>query len=120
MTKILNVQKMIVCSDPRQYSTLRAEPNWQVLGKRLGKAMGPVGAAVKKMDCSAIENFIRMGTFQATGVTLGAEDIKVLRDFKLPDGVSPEEMDAQGDGDLIILLDLKEDESTHGTKQRRK
>lgn len=36
-----------VCSDPQQYATLRAEPDFQSLGKKLGKAVGAVGKAIK-------------------------------------------------------------------------
>lgn len=108
----LNVRELRVCSDPMQYCTLRAEPNWQVLGKRLGKAMGPVGGAIKKLDTDAVQSLVRDGRAPlASGQEILLEDVKILRDFKLPEGVSPDDMDALSDGDLIVMLDLKEDES---------
>ena len=35
----LNVRVLETCSDQLKYATLRAEPDWQALGKRLGKAL---------------------------------------------------------------------------------
>ena len=116
----LNVRSLRVCSDPMRYCTLRAEPNWQVLGKRLGKAMGAAGAAIKKLDTAAVQALVGGGGMTlASGQEISADDVKVLRDFRLPDGVSPEEMDAQSDGDLIVMLDLKEDESLLATGAAR-
>ena len=35
------------CSDPLKYCTLRPEPDWTVLGKKLGKALNTVSKAIK-------------------------------------------------------------------------
>ena len=32
---------------------------------------------------------------------------QVLRDFRVPDGMAPEDMDATGDGELLVVLDLR-------------
>jgi hypothetical protein len=45
VTGELNVRTLTVCDDPLRYASLRAEPDWQVLGKRLGKAMAAVGGS---------------------------------------------------------------------------
>lgn len=39
----LNVLALDTCSDPLAYAELSAVPDWQGLGKRLGKDMGKVG-----------------------------------------------------------------------------
>ena len=39
MCSELNVRVLETCSDQLKYATLRAEPDWQALGKRLGKAL---------------------------------------------------------------------------------
>jgi hypothetical protein len=39
----LNVRELETCNDILQYATIKAEPNWANLGKRLGKDMGKVG-----------------------------------------------------------------------------
>ena len=38
-------------------------------------------------------------------------DIKVVRKFKCPDGMTEKEVDAAGDGDVLVILDLRPDES---------
>ena len=38
------------CSDPLKYCTLRPEPDWTVLGKKLGKALNTVSKAIKVRD----------------------------------------------------------------------
>ena len=40
---------MITINNPLKYGELRAEPDWQVLGKQLGKDMGLVGGQIKKL-----------------------------------------------------------------------
>lgn len=37
--------------------------------------------------------------------------LQVLRDFKAPDGTSPDDMDANGDGGVLAILDLLSDDS---------
>ncbi len=56
VTEELNVRQLHVCADPLQYATLRAEPDWQGLGKRLGKAMGQVGSAGGQQWCLGCMN----------------------------------------------------------------
>ena len=53
----LNVRQLNGCADPMQYATIKAEPNYGVLGKRLGKAMGPVSKAIKDMSQDDILKF---------------------------------------------------------------
>ena len=35
----------------------------------------------------------------------------MVREFRLPEGVSQEDMDSNGDGDLLVALDLRTDDS---------
>ena len=37
--------------------------------------------------------------------------VQVLREFKLPEGASSDDMDANGDGEVLAVLDLGTDES---------
>ena len=37
--------------------------------------------------------------------------MQVLRDFKLPEGASKDEVDANGDGEVLAVLDLGTDDS---------
>ncbi|KAJ6914703.1 hypothetical protein NC651_016854 [Populus alba x Populus x berolinensis] len=36
---------------------------------------------------------------------------QVVREFKCPDGLTDREVDAAGDGDVLVILDLRLDES---------
>ncbi|KAJ0016816.1 hypothetical protein Pint_11177 [Pistacia integerrima] len=45
----LNVRSLVPCNHTLKYASLRAEPDFSVLGKRLGKSMGVVAKEVKAM-----------------------------------------------------------------------
>ncbi|KAG1672606.1 hypothetical protein FOA52_002086 [Chlamydomonas sp. UWO 241] len=105
----LNVRTLETCSDPLRYATLRAEPDWNTLGKKLGKAMAPVAKAIKEMSASDIAAYEASGSITVAGATLGEGDIKVMRDFRVPDGVNPDDIDANGDGEVLAVLNLEVD-----------
>ncbi|MQL99874.1 hypothetical protein Taro_032601 [Colocasia esculenta] len=111
VTEELNIRSVIPCSDPLRYAALRAEPNFSVLGKRLGKAMGTVAKEIKAMTQADILAFESSGEVTLSGHCLKISDIKVLREFKRPDDVKEDEIDAAGDGDVLVVLDLRPDNS---------
>ena len=73
----VNVRSLKTCSDPLQYCTLRAEPDYPSLGKRLGKAMAKIGKAVKGMTTQQILDFEAQGKITLEGETLGSGEIRV-------------------------------------------
>ncbi|KAJ0016820.1 hypothetical protein Pint_11170 [Pistacia integerrima] len=98
----LNVRSLVPCNDTLKYDSLRAEPDFSVLGKRLGKSMGVVAKEVKAMTQGDILAFEKAG-----------EEIllhTVVREFKRPDGMTEKDIDAAGDGDVLVILDLRPDE----------
>lgn len=107
----LNVRSVVPCNDPLMYASLRAEPDFSVLGKRLGKSMRVVAEAVKAMSQEDILSFEKAGEITIATHCLKLTDIKIVRGFKLPDGVTEEQMDAAGDGDVLVILDLRPDGS---------
>ncbi|EMS62671.1 Isoleucyl-tRNA synthetase, cytoplasmic [Triticum urartu] len=113
----MNVKTVTPCNDPMKYASLRAEPNFRtfcflsVLGKRLGKDMGKVSNEVKKMTQEQILAFEQSGEISFLGHCLTLDDIKVVRQFKRPVDVSEKEIDAAGDGDVLVILDLRADQS---------
>lgn len=107
----MNVKTVTPCNDPMMYASLRAEPNFSVLGKRLGKDMGKVSNEVKKMSQEQILAFEQSGEISFHGHCLKLDDIKVVRQFKRPADVSEKEIDAAGDGDVLVILDLRADQS---------
>jgi isoleucyl-tRNA synthetase len=82
-----------------------------VLGKRLGKDMGKISNEVKKMTQDQILTFEESGEIFFGSHLLTLEDIKVFREFKRPANVSEKEIDAAGDGDVLVILDLQVDQS---------
>lgn len=108
----LNVRQLVVCADPMQYATVKAEPNFAVLGKRLGKAMGQVGKAVKNMTRDEIVLFQKTGSFSVDGHVLGAEDIAIKHEFRVPEGYAKEDVDAaSGVEDVMVVMELGVDQS---------
>ncbi|WOK99491.1 isoleucine--tRNA ligase, cytoplasmic [Canna indica] len=105
----LNIKSVVPY--PLKYASLRAEPDFSAFGKRLGKAMGAVAKEVKAMSQADILSFEQSGEITFSGHCLKRSDIKVLRDFKRPAGATEKEMDAAGDGDVLVVLDLRADES---------
>ncbi|PSS35874.1 Isoleucine--tRNA ligase [Actinidia chinensis var. chinensis] len=107
----LNVKSIVPCNDLLKYASLRAEPDFSVLGKRLGKSMGIVAKDVKAMSQEDILAFEKAGEVTFASHCLKLTDIKIIRGFKLPDNMTEEEIDAAGDGDVLVILDLHPDES---------
>ncbi|KAJ0018057.1 hypothetical protein Pint_11195 [Pistacia integerrima] len=95
----LNVRSLVPCNDTLKYASLRAEPDFSVLGKRLGKSMGVVAKEVKAMTQGDILAFEKAGEVTIATHCLKLTDIKVVREFKRPDG------------DVLVILDLCPDES---------
>ncbi|KAF6150031.1 hypothetical protein GIB67_002813 [Kingdonia uniflora] len=107
----LNIRSLVSCSDPLKYASLRAEPDFSVLGKRLGRAMGVVAKEVKAMSQEQILAFEKDGEVTVAGHCLKLTDIKVVHEFKRSSNVEEKDEDAAGDGDVLVILDLREDES---------
>ncbi|MED6179565.1 hypothetical protein PIB30_001857 [Stylosanthes scabra] len=107
----LNIRSLVPCNDTLKYASLRAEPDFSILGKRLGKSMGIVAKEVKAMSQESILSFENAGEVVIANHCLKLTDIKILREFKRPDGMTEEEIDAAGDGDVLVILDLRPDES---------
>jgi hypothetical protein len=74
---------------PAQAPLLRSAASPQVLGKRLGKQMGAVAAATRALTGEDILTYEATGKLTVGGVELGPGDLKILRDFKPPEGTSP-------------------------------
>ncbi|KAL6553648.1 hypothetical protein OROGR_007490 [Orobanche gracilis] len=107
----LNIRSLVTCNDTLKYASLRAEPNFSLLGKRLGKSMGIVAKEIKAMTQESILAFESAREVIIANHCLELSDIKVLRDFKRPSGMTEKEFDAAGDGDVLVILDLRPDES---------
>ncbi|KAL4194516.1 hypothetical protein AMTRI_Chr05g59720 [Amborella trichopoda] len=105
------LKSIVPCNDPLKYASLRAEPEFSVLGKRLGKAMGSVAKEIKAMSQADILSLEKSGEVTISGHLLQLSDIKVVRQFKRPANVPEKDIDAVGDGDVLVVLDLRPDDS---------
>ncbi|KAL4432409.1 hypothetical protein ABPG77_001708 [Micractinium sp. CCAP 211/92] len=106
----VNVRVLTPCADPLKYCSVRAEPEWGVLGKRLGKQMAAVAKAVKSLSMEDILSYEGGASVLVEGCELGPGDLKILRDFRPPEGSKPEEVDAAGDGEVLVVMDLRPDD----------
>ena len=98
----LNVRLFTATSDEGAFGMhLRADPNLPVLGKRLGKDMKQVTSEVRNMTAEAIRKFQADGFAQFGAHKLSSEDIIVKKEFKN----QSETMEANSDGDLVVILD---------------
>lgn len=104
-----NVLRVVTSSDTAKYTTVRAEPDWGALGKALGKAMGPVGKALKALSPEDLARMEEQGSLEVAGHTIDAAHVKIRRDFKAPEGAA--NLDASGDGDVLVVMDLTQDDS---------
>ncbi|KAG2239750.1 hypothetical protein Bca52824_091447 [Brassica carinata] len=100
----LNVRSLVPCTDALKYASLKAEPDFSVLGKRLGKSMGLVAKEVREMSQQDILRFEEAGKVTIAGHTLELTDIKIVRVFKRPEGLKDKEIDANGDGTGLPCL----------------
>ncbi|GMP62120.1 hypothetical protein CsSME_00024338 [Camellia sinensis var. sinensis] len=79
MLEELNVKSIVPCNDPLKHASLRAAPEFSVLGKRLGKSMPVVAKEVKAMPQEDILAFEKSGEITVAAHSLKLTDIKVHR-----------------------------------------
>lgn len=73
----VNVQNLETCDLRLRYCTLRAEPDYPSLGKRLGKGMAKVGKAIKGMTTQQILDFEAQGRIELEGESVESGEIRV-------------------------------------------
>ena len=107
----VNVRTLTPCNDLLKFATLRAEPDWSTLGKRLGRAMAAVGKAIKALTQEEISRYDNGEALVIEGHTIAPGEMSILHDFKAPEGSDAAELDAAGDGELLVVVDLSADEA---------
>lgn len=106
-----NVRLMTPCSDPLKYATLRCVPDFSILGKRLGKAFQAVNKGISNLTQEDILKYDSGESLVIEGKEISQGEMKVLHDFKAPEGAARENLDAAGDGELLVITDLSADEA---------
>ena len=110
MIEELNIQQLDVSQDPMKFATIKAEPNFAVLGKRLGKAMGKIAKAVKQMPQDDLRSFQETGACVIDGYPLSRDDITIKFEFFTSVGVDTKNIDAAGEDDVMVIIDLATDQ----------
>lgn len=114
-----NVRSLELTSDASRWCSAAAVPDWAVLGKRLGKGVSAVRAALANADSellAKIEGGVE--SVQVAGFELGPGEVKVVRKFApsaeaLSASMQPgAAVDGAGDAGsaLFVALDLSLDE----------
>ena len=99
----LNVKQLDLRADDGSLVTLSAKANFKTLGRRLGKRMKSVAAAVAALDEAAIRRYVSEGAITVEGERLGEGDILVTRTPQ-PGQV------AESDGELTVALHTEIDD----------
>ncbi|TPV95109.1 MAG: isoleucine--tRNA ligase [Myxococcales bacterium FL481] len=76
----LNVKRVEILADDSTMVQFSAKANFKVLGKRLGKRMKTVAAAVTKLDAAALQPLLAGGSIDLEGETLHADDVVLHRE----------------------------------------
>lgn len=111
VTGELNILTLTPCSDRLQYSTLRAVPDFKLLGKKLGKKMAAVGNAIKNLTQEEILKYEAGESLIIEDIELVPGEIKIVSDFKIPEGANKDKVDAYGNGEILVVIDLDLDDS---------
>ncbi|KAJ3369980.1 isoleucine--tRNA ligase [Allomyces arbusculus] len=103
----LNVRTLTLTSDEdKHHVAYKAEADFKVLGIKLRKDMPKVKNGLAKVSSAAVKEFARTGTLVVEGITLGADDLKVIRYYA---GTSPD-WEAANDKNVLVLMDVGKDE----------
>jgi len=107
----LNVKVVTTSNDKEKYGlTLKADLDFQRLGKRLNKDFKKVQEAIKVVSEEALKEFQQTGKLLVAGHELSAEDVRVNYAFSDNKSVG-QKYEAHSDGEVVILLDTTPDQS---------
>lgn len=114
-----NTLSLVVCSDTLKYAELKAIPDWSILGKKLGKKMGLVAKGIGALSQQELINIRDGASVEIEGETISPSDVRIQTAFVRPEGFTESELDAAGDGEVLVLADLRLDEAMLDSKTAR-
>ncbi len=76
----LNIKSVRRVADAAELVTLKAKPNFKVLGRRLGKRMKVVAQAIQALDSATVMAIRDGGSIELEGETIDAEGILVVQE----------------------------------------
>lgn len=105
----LNVRALTLTTDKSRFGiTLRAEPDFKVLGLRLKQDLKAVTTAIKSLTDAEINDTVKRGYVDILGKRIELSEIKLI--FKADD-VTSHKYEVLSDNDVLVLLDLTPDSS---------
>lgn len=105
----INSWEVTLSSDWQQYCSVKANPNWKDLGKRLGKDMKSVAKVINEMTADQLIQFMNDGSMTVCGHVLTTEDVVVKRQFSGDN--KKYEACVSEDGTLIVAIDTTFDDT---------
>ena len=115
VTDELNVKELRLVADPGELLDYALKPNLKLLGPRLGKQVGAVGAALRDVDAAEFVAALRTGG-SAPLVLADGEQVRLAEDEVLVETVAPEGCRVEGDAAFTVALRTTVD---HGPARRR-
>ncbi|KAJ2805982.1 isoleucine--tRNA ligase [Coemansia guatemalensis] len=109
ITEELNLRSLVLTSDEAAYGIkYRAEADFKRLGAKLRKDMPRVKKALPDVPSADIKAAQTSGTLLVDGITLGAEDINIVRFFDALSLANPgKKYEEVTDKDVLVLLDIE-------------
>lgn len=109
----MNIWELKTDADVGRYCVRRLEPNMAVLGKKLGRDLAKVKAAMVNLSSADVARFETEGQITVEGFVLTKDDAKSSAEYKLPGDLASPRYDLQGctleDGsDLVVVCDLQQ------------
>ena len=103
VTDELNVKELRLVADPGELLDYALKPNLKLLGPRLGKQVGAVGAALREVDAPEFVAALRTGG-SAPLVLADGEQVRLDEDEVLVETVAPEGCRVEADGAFTVAL----------------
>ncbi len=103
VTDELNVKQLRLVADPDELLDYSLKPNLKVLGPRLGRQVGAVGAALKAVEAGEFVAALRANGSASLALADG-EQVSLAADDVLIETVAPEGSRVESDGTLTVAL----------------
>ncbi|EDV24777.1 uncharacterized protein TRIADDRAFT_25814 [Trichoplax adhaerens] len=108
----LNVRDLVLSSEKEKYGIrLRAEPDNQLLGKRLKGSFKTVSAAIKELKDHDIAELQEKGELVVNGHTVTIDEIKIAYTVDKEHKIDETAYEAHSDNDVLVLINVTPDET---------
>nr|WCZ58604.1 isoleucyl-tRNA synthetase [Andalucia godoyi] len=101
----LNVIEVKASDEEAKFVDLTVSPDPKALGRKLGKKLAAVTSALVALSASQVEQFHKSGSIIVEGEEIKIDEVSVVRKPK----PGMEKYEAQSNGDVVVLLDVRQD-----------